>query len=240
MKKENSKSIKTEKKTKKTVSPKTKIKAKVEETSKKAPKKESKSTLETTIKREPIAKANKSNIPSKKQEILKVMFATGKFKNIMEVPTLHKIVINVGAGKAIGNSNYITSVVDALKLISGQKPVITKAKVSESNFKIRKGAPIGVKVTLRNKRMYDFLERLNSFSLPRVRDFEGLSYKSFDGRGNYTFGVKEHLIFHEIDFDKVTDVIGMDITFVTTSRDNDGAEMLLRNLGLPLKERKNG
>lgn len=181
----------------------------------------------------------KSTLLSKyKDQIIKDMMKSGKYRNVMEVPALKKIVLNVGAGKGIGNSNYIKSVVNDISLITGQKPVITKAKVSESNFKLRKGAPIGVKVTLRSKMMYNFLERLIFLALPRVRDFEGLSHKSFDGRGNYTIGIKEHLIFHEIDFDKVTDIIGMDITFVTSSKNDENAKELLMGLGLPIRERK--
>lgn len=181
----------------------------------------------------------KSTLLSKyREQIVQDMMKSGKYGNIMEVPELKKIVVNVGAGKGIGNSNYIKAVVNDISLITGQKPVITKAKVSESNFKLRKGAPIGVKVTLRNKMMYNFLERLIFLALPRVRDFEGLSHKSFDGRGNYTIGIKEHLIFHEIDFDKVTDIIGMDITFVTSAKNDENAKELLMGLGLPIRERK--
>tara|TARA_Y100001935_G_C17307932_1_gene513656 strand:- start:3972 stop:4529 length:558 start_codon:yes stop_codon:yes gene_type:complete len=175
-----------------------------------------------------------------KENVIKNLMSKGSFKNIMQVPELKKIVVNVGAGKAIGDPNFIKSAAEDIALITGQRPVITKAKVSESNFKLRKGAPIGIKVTLRKDRMYEFLERLIKVALPRVRDFEGLKYNSFDGRGNYTFGLKEHLVFHEIDFDKVTNVLGMDITLVTSAENDKDAEELLRELGLPLKERKNG
>ena len=171
-----------------------------------------------------------------RQEIVPAL--AKNYKNVMQVPKLDKIVLNVGAGKGIGNTTYIPSVVNDLTLITGQKPVVTKAKFSESNFKTRKGAPIGVKVTLRKAKMYDFLERLISFALPRVRDFEGLNFKSFDGKGNYTFGLKEHLIFHEIDFDKVDNIFGMDVTLVTSAESDKEAEELLRAFGLPLKDRK--
>ena len=181
----------------------------------------------------------KSTLLSKyKDQIVKDLMKTGNYRNIMEVPELKKIVLNVGAGKGIGNPNYIKSVVNDISLITGQQPVVTKAKVSESNFKLRKGSPIGVKVTLRKQMMYNFLERLIFLALPRVRDFEGLNFKSFDGRGNYSIGIKEHLIFHEIDFDKVTDIIGMDITFVTSAKNDDNAKELLLALGLPIRERK--
>lgn len=175
-----------------------------------------------------------------KNEVRETLVKSGIYGNVMTIPELKKISINVGAGKAIGNSGYIDYIVEAISLITDQKPIVTKAKVSESNFKLRKGYPIGVKVTLRGHRMYNFLNKLVHFSLPRVRDFEGLNPKSFDGRGNYTFGIKEHLIFHEIDFDKVKEIIGMDITLVTSAKNNEDAERLLRALQLPLKERKNG
>lgn len=175
-----------------------------------------------------------------KNRIVKELLGSGLYKNVMQIPELKKIVVNVGAGKAVGNQNFIKNAVDDIAMITGQKPVVTKAKVSESNFKLRKGAPIGIKVTLRKDRMYDFFDRLVNFALPRVRDFEGLSHKSFDGRGNYTFGIKEHLVFHEVDFDKVDEVIGMDITLVTSAEKDEDAERLLRALGLPIKERKNG
>jgi large subunit ribosomal protein L5 len=163
-----------------------------------------------------------------------------KLKNVMQAPELKKIVINVGAGKAVADANYMKSAVEDISLITGQKPIINKAKVSESNFKLRKGVPIGLKVTLRKDRMYDFLSKLVNVALARTRDFEGLNPKSFDGRGNYTFGIKEHLIFYEIDFDKVVNVIGMDVTLVTSAKNDEQAEVLLRHLGLPLKEKKNG
>lgn len=173
-----------------------------------------------------------------KKDIVKQLVKSQSYSNIMKVPKVEKVVINVGAGKAIGNSAFLESVVKDLTAITGQKPVITKAKRSESNFKLRQGAPIGVKVTLRKHRMYEFLDRLISLALPRVRDFEGLSFKSFDGRGNYTFGIKEHLIFHEVDFDKINDIIGMDVTIVTSAPTNEEAEALLRAMGLPIKHRK--
>lgn len=180
----------------------------------------------------------KRNFNQNKDLIREAMIASGKYSNVMSLPELKKIVLNIGAGKAAGNSNYLKEAVEGLTLISGQKPVVTKAKVSESNFKLRKGAPIGVKVTLRGRRMYDFFNRLVNYAIPRIRDFNGLSLKSFDGRGNYTFGIKEHLIFHEIDFDKVSDVIGMDVTFVTSAVNDEDALHLLIELGLPFKKER--
>lgn len=176
------------------------------------------------------------NLFKRNKEIVKEFLDQKLFNNPMQVPKLEKIIINVGLGKATGNQKLIDNIARDISLISGQKPIITKAKKSEAGFKIRQGQPIGAKVTLRKYRMFDFLERLISLALPRVRDFEGLSKKSFDGRGNYTFGIKEHLIFQEIDYDKVEDIIGADITIVTTAKTNEDAEKLLRALGLPLKK----
>ena len=157
-------------------------------------------------------------------------------KNVMEVPRLEKIVVNMGLGEALQNSKVIDAGVDQLRVITGQMPVVTKAKKAISNFKLRQGVPIGVRVTLRGKRMYEFFERLISFSLPRVRDFRGLSPKSFDGRGNYSIGLKEQLIFPEINFDKIEKVQGMNITICTTARNDEEGRCLLRQMGLPLKK----
>ncbi len=157
-------------------------------------------------------------------------------KNVMEVPRLEKIVVNMGLGEALQNSKVIDAGVDELRIITGQMPVVTKAKKAISNFKLREGVPIGVRVTLRGKRMYEFFERLISFSLPRVRDFRGLSPKSFDGRGNYSIGLKEQLIFPEINFDKIEKVQGMNITICTTARNDEEGRCLLRQMGLPLKK----
>ena len=159
------------------------------------------------------------------------------YKNKMEVPILTHISINMGIGDGKDNPKKLESAIQELTLISGQKPVITKSRQDISNFKIRKGFPVGCKVTLRGNRMYDFMERLISIALPRTRDFRGLSFKSFDGRGNYSFGVKEQIIFTEINYDKIDSIRGMDITFCTTAKTNDESYMLLKLIGLPLRDK---
>ena len=158
------------------------------------------------------------------------------YKSVMQIPTIDKIVINMGIGDAVSNSKVLDEAVAELALITGQKPVITRAKKSIAGFRLREGMPIGGKVTLRGERMYDFLDKLVSISLPRVRDFRGVSKKSFDGRGNYTLGVKEQLIFPEIDFDKVNKVRGMDIVVVTTANTDEEARELLTQLGMPFQK----
>ena len=158
------------------------------------------------------------------------------FKNVMQVPRLDKIVLNVGLGEALQNGKLIKSSVEQLKIISGQMPVVTKAKKSIANFKLREGVPIGVMVTLRGNRMYQFFERLVSFALPRERDFKGLPKKSFDGRGNYSIGLKEQLIFPEIDYDKIEKIQGMNITICTTARTDEEGRCLLTQMGLPLRK----
>ncbi len=158
------------------------------------------------------------------------------YKSVMQIPTIDKIVINMGIGDAVSNSKVLDEAVAELALITGQKPVITRAKKSIACFRLREGMPIGCKVTLRGERMYDFLDKLVSVSLPRVRDFRGVSKKSFDGRGNYTLGVKEQLIFPEIDFDKVNKVRGMDIVVVTTANTDEEARELLTQLGMPFQK----
>lgn len=155
------------------------------------------------------------------------------YKSVMQIPTIDKIVINMGIGDAVSNSKVLDEAVAELALITGQKPVITRAKKSIAGFRLREGMPIGCKVTLRGERMYDFLDKLVSISLPRVRDFRGVSKKSFDGRGNYTLGVKEQLIFPEIDYDKVSKVRGMDIVIVTTANTDEEARELLTLCGMP-------
>ena len=157
-------------------------------------------------------------------------------KNIFEVPKLDKIVINIGVGEAVSDSKIINKAIEDLSLISGQKPVITKAKKSIAGFKLRKGLNIGCKVTLRKKRMFEFLDRLIFIALPRVRDFKGLSKKSFDGNGNYSIGIKEQIIFPEIDYDKVDKIRGMDITITTTTSNQDYAYELLKSFNLPFKD----
>ena len=158
------------------------------------------------------------------------------YKSIMEVPKLEKIVINMGVGDATTNSKLIDAAVADLALIAGQKPVVTKAKKSIAGFKIREGQAIGCKVTLRGENMYNFMDKLVSIALPRVRDFRGVSSKAFDGRGNYTMGIKEQLIFSEIDYDNVVKVRGMDIVFVTTAKTNEEAYDLLSLLGIPFRK----
>ena len=156
-------------------------------------------------------------------------------KNPMAVPRLDKIVVNMGMGEAIANQKVLDTAVEELKAIAGQKPVITRAKKSIASFKLRQGMPIGVMVTLRGEQMYEFFDRLVSIALPRVRDFRGVSPKAFDGRGNYTIGIREQLIFPEIDFNKVDKLRGMNISIVTTARDDDQARSLLKALGMPFR-----
>lgn len=156
--------------------------------------------------------------------------------NPMAIPRVEKIVINMGMGEAISNAKILDTAADELRAVTGQKPVITKAKKSIASFKLRQGMPIGVMVTLRGDRMYEFLDRLVSVALPRVRDFRGVSPKAFDGRGNYTIGVREQLIFPEIDFNKVDKLRGMNISIVTTARNDDQARALLKSLGMPFRQ----
>ncbi|APH14567.1 ribosomal L5 family protein [Clostridium sporogenes] len=155
------------------------------------------------------------------------------YKNIMEVPKLEKIVINMGVGEAKENQKSLEAAVEDLAKITGQKPILTKAKKSVANFKIREDMPLGCKVTLRKQNMYEFADKLINVALPRVRDFSGVSSKSFDGRGNYAIGIKEQLIFPEIEFDKIDKIRGMDIIFVTTAKTDEEARELLRFLGMP-------
>ena len=157
-------------------------------------------------------------------------------KNIFEVPKISKIVVNIGVGEAVSDSKKINAALDDLASITGQKPVVTKAKKSIAGFKLRKGLSIGCKVTLRKNRMYEFLDRLIYIALPRVRDFKGLSSKSFDGNGNYSIGIKEQIIFPEIDYDKIDKVRGMDINIVTDTNNQDHALELLRGFNLPFKK----
>jgi len=158
-----------------------------------------------------------------------------KYSTVMAVPRLEKIVINIGAGDGSKDEKYITAAVKDLEAISGQKPVVTKARKSIAGFKIREGQPVGVKVTLRGENMYYFFEKLVKVGLPRVRDFRGVSDRAFDGKGNYTIGIKEQLIFPEIEYDDVVKVRGMDIIFVTTAKSNEEAKSLLAGFGMPFK-----
>ena len=171
------------------------------------------------------------------EHVVSSMIEHFNYKNIMEVPMLTQISVNMGIGDAKDNPKKLESAIQELTLITGQKPVTTLSRKDISNFKIRKGFPVGCKVTIRGNRMYDFMERLISIALPRTRDFRGLSFKSFDGRGNYSFGVKEQIIFTEIDYDKIDSVRGMDITFSTTAKSDDESYWLLKLIGLPLREK---
>ena len=172
-------------------------------------------------------KYNKEIVPSLREKY--------NYKSIMEVPALDKIVVNMGVGDATTNSKLLDAAVEDLAQITGQKPVVTKAKKAIAGFKVREGQSIGCKVTLRGENMYNFLDKLISITLPRVRDFRGVSHRSFDGRGNYTLGLTEQLIFSEIDYDNVVKVRGMDIVFVTTAKTNDEAYDLLKGFGMPFK-----
>ena len=171
-----------------------------------------------------------------KSEIIDAMVKKFGYKNVLEVPKLDKIVINMGVGEAKENSKVLETAVKELETIAGQKVVTTKAKNSVANFKIREGMPIGCKVTLRGERMYEFLDRLVNLALPRVRDFRGVSADSFDGRGNYAMGIKEQIIFPEIEYDKIDKVRGMDVIIVTTAKTDEEARELLRLFNMPFKK----
>ena len=179
-----------------------------------------------------------SNIYKKySEEAVTSMMDRFQYSNVMQVPMISHVSINMGIGDAKENPKKLESAIQELTLISGQKPVTTKSRKDISNFKIRKGFPVGCKVTIRGKRMYDFMERLISIALPRTRDFRGLSFKSFDGRGNYSLGVKEQIIFTEIDYDKIDSIRGMDITISTTAKTNDESYWLLKLIGFPLRDK---
>jgi large subunit ribosomal protein L5 len=157
------------------------------------------------------------------------------YKNVMEAPRLEKIVINMGVGEAINDSKILEAAVKDLSLITGQQPLITRSKAAIAGFKLRADVPVGCRVTLRRDRMYEFFDRLVNIAIPRIRDFRGLSQKSFDGRGNYSFGVKEHIIFPEINYDRILKIMGMDITIVTTAKTDEEARELVTLLGMPLR-----
>ena len=169
------------------------------------------------------------------KEMVAALMKEHNYKNVMEVPKLVKVVLNMGLGEAIQNVKILDSAVEEMAAIAGQKPVITKAKKSIAAFKLRQGMPIGVSVTLRRERMYEFLDRLVTVALPRVRDFKGIPGKAFDGQGNYSLGVKEQLIFPEIDYDKVDKIKGMNITIVTTAKTDAEGKSLLKLMGLPFR-----
>ncbi|MEN9611200.1 MAG: hypothetical protein RLZZ628_2014 [Bacteroidota bacterium] len=171
-----------------------------------------------------------------KKEVAPALMTQFQYKTVMQVPKIVKISLNQGIGGATGDKKLVESSINELSTIAGQKAVSTKARKAISNFKLREAMPIGARVTLRNERMYEFLDRLITIALPRVRDFRGINDKSFDGRGNYTFGVTEHIIFPEIDIDKVSKITGMDITIVTTAKTDAEALALLKAMGLPFKK----
>ncbi|MFN9710212.1 MAG: 50S ribosomal protein L5 [Bacteroidota bacterium] len=173
-----------------------------------------------------------------KSEVVPALMKRFGYKSVMQVPRLEKICLNRGVNGAVNDKKMIDTAIEELTLITGQKAVATMSKKDISNFKLRKGMPIGARVTLRGVNMYEFLDRLISASLPRVRDFKGINDKSFDGRGNYTMGVTEQIIFPEIDIDKVNKITGLDITFVTTAETNEEAYELLKNMGMPFKNAK--
>ncbi|HLS36019.1 MAG TPA: 50S ribosomal protein L5 [Bacillota bacterium] len=170
-----------------------------------------------------------------KEDVTPSLMDKFEYNSVMEVPEIEKIVINMGVGDAVQNAKALDSAVEELALIAGQRPVITRAKKSIAGFRLREGMPVGAKVTLRGERMYEFLQKLIAVSLPRVRDFRGVSRKAFDGRGNYTLGIKEQLIFPEIEYDKVNKVRGMDIVIVTTANTDEEAFELLSELGMPFQ-----
>ena len=170
------------------------------------------------------------------KEVTPALMSKFNYKSVMEVPRLEKIVVNMGVGDAVANAKSLDNAVEELATITGQKPLVTRAKKSIAGFRLREGMPIGAKVTLRGERMYEFLDKLVSVSLPRVRDFRGISKKAFDGRGNYTLGIKEQLIFPEIDYDKVSKVRGMDIVIVTTANTDEESRELLTQFGMPFQK----
>ena len=166
-------------------------------------------------------------------EVAPALMKKFNYKSVMEIPKLDKVIINVGAGEAISNSKVIDAIINDLTIITGQKPVVCRAKKSVANFKLREGMPIGVKVTLRRENMYEFVDKLFNVAFPRVRDFRGINPNSFDGRGNYSTGIKEQLIFPEIEYDKIDKVRGMDINFITTAKTDEEAKELLSLMGAP-------
>ncbi len=169
------------------------------------------------------------------QEVVPNLVETFEYKNRMEVPKLDRIVLNMGLGEAIHNIKLMDSAVEELRLIAGQQPVVTRAKKSIAAFKLREGMPIGCRVTLRRNRMYDFFNKLVNIALPRVRDFRGISGKAFDGHGNYTLGIREHIIFPEVDYDKIDKIKGMNVTIVTTAETDEEGKALLKLLGMPFR-----
>lgn len=170
-----------------------------------------------------------------KEEVVPQLMKDFGFTNVMQVPKVKRVVVNMGLGEAVQNAKLIESAVEELASITGRKPVVTRAKKSIAGFKLREGMPIGAMVTLRGDTMYDFIDRLISLALPRTRDFKGTSKKAFDGRGNYTLGIKEQIIFPEINYDKIDRIKGMNVTFVTTAENDDQGRALLKQLGMPFR-----
>ncbi len=207
-------------------------KEKVQKTSKETPK------AQAAVSHEQEKGAAPRLLDNFRKSIIPALMKQFDYKNVMQVPSLEKISINVGVGQATQDAKILDAVVKDLEIIVGQKVVLTRAKKAISNFKLREGLAIGTRVTLRQRHMYEFLDRFINVAVPRIRDFRGFSDKSFDGRGNYTIGIKEHIIFPEIDVDKVTKVFGMDVTFVTTARSDKEAYELLKALGMPFVKRQ--
>ena len=201
-------------------------------------KKETKKTAKKEAKEVVNTKAPLRLLENYKKEIISKMMEKFSYSNVMQVPKLEKIVVNTGVGEAANDSKLIDSAVKDIEAITGQKAQIRLAKKAISNFKLREGMKIGAKVTLRGRKMYEFLDRLISVALPRVRDFRGIPDKSFDGRGNYTLGIKEQIMFPEIDVDKINRIIGMDVTFVTSAKTDNEAYELLLAFGLPFKKKQ--
>ncbi len=170
-----------------------------------------------------------------REEIVPQLMKAFKYRNVMQVPRIEKVVVNIGAGEAKDNPKLLDQLVEDLALITGQRPVVTRAKKSIANFHLRQGMPVGCRVTLRGERMYEFLDRMLNVALPRVRDFKGVSGKGFDGRGNYTLGIQEHVIFPEVDLEKVEKVKGMNVCITTTAETDEEAKELLRLLGMPFR-----
>ncbi|MGB5367181.1 MAG: 50S ribosomal protein L5 [Polyangiales bacterium] len=170
-----------------------------------------------------------------KEEIVPQLMKDFSFRNIMQVPKLERVIVNMGLGEAVQNAKLIESAVEELRAITGRKPIVTRAKKSIASFKLREGMPIGVMVTLRGEQMYDFVDRLVSIALPRTRDFKGISPKAFDGRGNYTLGIREQIVFPEINYDKIDRIKGMNVTFVTTAETDEQGRALLKSLGMPFR-----
>lgn len=216
-----------------------------EKKQKKQPQQEVKSKKDKTVKETPVQvqhepeeKVTPRLLEMYKQEIVPLLIKQFNYKNVMQVPKLHKITLNIGVGKATQDPKLLEDAVKDLEMIAGQKPVIRKAKKAISNFKLRQGMAIGSMVTLRGARMYEFLDRLINIALPRVRDFRGVSDKSFDGHGNFSLGIKEHIIFPEINVDKVNRIYGMDITIVTTAKTDAEAFELLKGFGFPFRKKE--